>query len=73
MADTQKKYLDAAGVAHLWEKLSMHDYPNNETLVAVINAIDETKQNKEDEELVTEDKTVVGSINEIYNKLDNAD
>ena len=69
MADTQKKYLDAEGVAHLWEKLSMHDYPNNETLVAIIDAIDETKQNKEDEELVTEDKTVIGSINEISSFL----
>ena len=26
----------------------MEDYPNNETLIAVINAIDETKANKDD-------------------------
>lgn len=65
MADTQKKYLDAEGVAHLWGRLSMNDYPNNETLVAIIDAIDETKQNKEDEALTTENKTIVSSINEL--------
>ena len=43
-----KKYLDQQGVAHLWSKLSMEDYPNNETLMAVINAIDETKADKSD-------------------------
>ena len=42
------KYLDATGVQYLWEKISMEDYPNNETLMAVINAIDETKANKSD-------------------------
>lgn len=47
MAD-YKKFLDQEGVKHLWSKLSMEDYPNNETLMAVINAIDETKANKED-------------------------
>lgn len=40
-----KKFLDREGVKHLWSKLSMQDYPNNETLMAVINAIDETKAN----------------------------
>lgn len=42
MAET-KKFLDQDGVAFLWSKLSMQDYPNNDTLVAVITAIDETK------------------------------
>ena len=69
MADTQKKFLDADGVAHLWGKISMQDYPNNETLIAVIDAIDETKQNKEDETLTTIDKTIVGAINEINTEL----
>lgn len=45
MAD-QKKFLDYEGVKHLWSKVNMQDYPNNETLMAVINAIDETKLDK---------------------------
>lgn len=48
MSDTQQKFLDAKGVEYLWSKLSMQDYPNNETLIAVINAIDETKADKTD-------------------------
>ena len=40
-----KKYLDQEGVKYLWSKISMEDYPNNETLMAVISAIDETKSN----------------------------
>lgn len=39
MADT-KKFLDLAGVEYLWSKISMEDYPNNETLIAILNAID---------------------------------
>ena len=38
-----KKFLDYEGVKYLWSKINMQDYPNNETLMAVINAIDETK------------------------------
>lgn len=40
-------FLDAEGVKYLWSKVNMQDYPNNETLMAVINAIDETKVDKE--------------------------
>ena len=47
MANTQK-FLDERGVQHLWSKISMEDYPNNETLIAVLNAIDQTKANKEE-------------------------
>ena len=42
------KFLDEKGVQHLWSKISMEDYPNNETLIAVLNAIDKTKANKEE-------------------------
>lgn len=42
------KFLDEQGVAYLWSKLSLQDYPNNETLIAVLNAIDETKADKAD-------------------------
>ena len=43
-----KKFLDIEGLKHLWEQLSLKDYPNNEMLVTVINAIDEEKANKTD-------------------------
>ena len=42
-----KKFLDYEGVQYLWSKINMNDYPNNEMLMAVINAIDETKADKE--------------------------
>ena len=42
----EKKFLDQAGVEFLWSKINMQDYPNNETLMAVITAIDETKADK---------------------------
>ena len=42
----EKKYLDAEGLQYLWSKLSLEDYPNNELLIAVINAIDEGKADK---------------------------
>ena len=42
-----KKFLDAEGIKYLWSKVSLEDYPNNETLIAVLTAIDETKADKE--------------------------
>ena len=48
-----KKYLDATGLQHLWKQLSLKDYPNNEMLVAVINAIDEEKADKNEIPLLT--------------------
>lgn len=45
MPDT-KKFLDSEGLKVLWQKISLGDYPNNDTLVTVINAIDENKQDK---------------------------
>lgn len=41
-----KKFLDQEGLSYLWKKLSLQDYPNNDTLVAIINAIDENKLDK---------------------------
>jgi hypothetical protein len=43
-----KKYLDYEGLQYLWSKISMEDYPNNETLIAILNAIDETKADREE-------------------------
>ena len=42
----KKKFLDASGIEYLWNKLSLQDYPNNDTLVAVINALDATKADR---------------------------
>lgn len=39
----QIKVLTADGVKVLYDLLSLQDYPNNDVLMAVINAIDETK------------------------------
>lgn len=41
-----KKFLDQEGLKYLWSKVSLQDYPNNEVLTAVVNALDETKANK---------------------------
>lgn len=43
----EKKFLDYDGVQYLWSKVNMQDYPNNETLIAILNAIDETKADKD--------------------------
>lgn len=53
------KFLDYAGVMQLWKRLSLEDYPNNETLMAVINAIDETKADKDD----------IPTMDEIYENI----
>ena len=44
MAQTPKKFLDADGLAYLAQLLN--NYPNNELLSTVINAIDNAKQDK---------------------------
>lgn len=48
MSNDVKKFLDEEGVKVLWNQVNLNDYPNNETLIAVINAIDETKANKDE-------------------------
>ena len=42
-----KKFLDFEGVRHLWSKINMQDYPNNDMLMNVIQAIDDTKLDKD--------------------------
>lgn len=42
------KFLDEKGVQYLWSKVSMEDYPNNETLIAILNAIDAAKADKDE-------------------------
>ena len=43
----ENKFLDRNGLKVLWKEVSLQDYPNNETLIAVIEAIDEAKADKE--------------------------
>ena len=64
----EKKFLDQAGVQYLWSKLSLEDYPNNQDLVAVINAIDETKANKTDLNTlnILHNNEILKSLLEIY-------
>ena len=60
-----KKFLDAKGVEYLWSRLSLEDYPNNETLISVLNAIDETKLDKDtyEEGIVNkQDKNLVVTV-----------
>ena len=52
------KVLDADGIKVLFDLLSLQDYPNNDVLMAVINAIDTTKLDK--------NKMFVGTLEE-YN------
>ena len=49
------KVLNEQGLQYLWNKLSLEDYPNNETLIAVLNAIDETKRRRTIQEKYNEE------------------
>lgn len=62
------KYLDAEGISYLWKQLSLEDYPNNETLIAILNAIDENKMDKENP-TGTGDLKMSGSIYAADKKL----
>ena len=56
----EKKFLDQSGVEYLWSQLSLEDYPNNETLIAILDAIDQTKADK--------DELFSGSWNDLTDK-----
>lgn len=70
-----KKYLDKEGVKHLWSKVSMEDYPNNETLIAALNAIDEVKADKDEiptktSQLENDSKYISETqVEDLYDKL----
>jgi hypothetical protein len=49
------KVLDQKGLEHLWSKLDLDNYPTNDTLSAVVNAIDETKADKENVAFISEE------------------
>ena len=69
MAD-EKKFLDQAGVQYLWSQLSMADYPNNETLIAILNAIDQTKADKNEVNNLLNDKVNTSELNNYYTKTE---
>jgi hypothetical protein len=50
------KVLDANGVKALFDLLSLQDYPNNDVLMAVINAIDATKLDRNNVFIGTKDE-----------------
>jgi hypothetical protein len=48
MSNEIKKFLDQEGLQYLWSKINMQDYPNNDTLIAVLNAIDQAKADRDE-------------------------
>ena len=72
----EKKFLDQNGVEYLWSQLSLEDYPNNETLIAILNAIDTTKADKTEiptlTSQLTNDSNFIESatLNDYYNKTE---
>lgn len=46
--ENNQHFLDADGVKYLYSALSLQDYPNNDILSAILEAIDKTKVNKDD-------------------------
>lgn len=60
------KYLDDKGLQYLWSKISLEDYPNNEMLIAIIDAINVEIENLKTEvdntkKSVSEGKTLVAN------------
>lgn len=60
------KYLDEKGLQYLWSKISLEDYPNNEMLIAIVNAINVEIENLKTEvddtkKSVSEGKTLVAN------------
>jgi hypothetical protein len=50
-----KKFVDQEGIKYLWSK--MDNYPTNDTLITIVNAIDETKADKENVAFISEDES----------------
>lgn len=66
----QKKFLDYEGVQHLWSKVNMQDYPNNDLLMTIISAIDETKADKNELKQSDWQQEDENSLDYIKNKPD---
>lgn len=56
----KKKFLDEKGMLFLYNKLNNNDYPNNETLIAVLDAIDNVKADKDNPDF-TGEPTIEGN------------
>lgn len=64
-----EKFLDREGVKYLCSKLSLEDYPNNEMLMAVLDAIDETKADKDNVVLLTQQNLTEEQKAQVKNNL----
>lgn len=62
MSTEIKKYLDIEGLQHLWSKINMQDYPNNDILIKVIDAIDKNKADKDEIDAVDEKVEALGQL-----------
>ena len=61
MAQENHTVLTYEGLKYLWSKLSLEDYPNNEILMAVLDAIDETKADRSElSEYLTKEDYIAG-------------
>ena len=63
------RVLNEQGLQYLWKKLSLEDYPNNETLIAVLNAIDEIKADKNEAVLTTPQSLTEAQKNQVKENL----
>lgn len=60
----EQKFLDVEGLKTLWNQINLNDYPNNETLVAILDAIDATKADKE----YVDNHSFSGNYDDLTNK-----
>ena len=65
----EQKFIDKDGLKVLWNQISLKDYPNNETLMAVIDAIDETKADKENVLFKIEQDLTSEEVKQIHKNL----
>ena len=63
-----KKYLDVEGLKQILQYINLQDYPNNDTLIAVINAIDNSKADKTqlDTSFITHNNVLLNTLLETY-------
>ena len=64
-----KKFLDSEGLGYLWAKIA-DNYSDNQTLLSIINAIDETKADKEEFNNLS-NIIIPEQINNAINEIDN--
>ena len=67
----ENKFIDRDGLKVLWNQVNLKDYPNNETLMAVIDAIDETKSDKNHTHIIGDIEELEETINDIIDVVEN--